>query len=98
MADLKPPRSALGERETLLSLLQYQRDSLVRKVDGLSDGDERRRLRPSDTPLLCLVEHLAWAELLWVAHRFAGRPLPQAADYDSVAEAAAAYRRSWTTV
>ena len=98
MADLKPPRSALGERETLLSLLQYQRDSLVRKVSGLPDGAERRRLVPSETTLLWLVEHLAWAEQLWVAHRFAGRPVPETTGYDTLAEAVAAYRRTWTTV
>ncbi|MFC0437169.1 DUF664 domain-containing protein [Kutzneria buriramensis] len=98
MADLKPPRFALGERETLLALLQYQRDSLVRKVTDLSAGDEQRRLVPSETTLLWLVEHLAWAELLWVSHRFAGRPLPVSAAYADLAEAVAAYRQSWTTV
>ena len=98
MADLKPPRSALGERETLLSLLQYQRDSLVRKVAQLPPDAERRRLVPSDTTLLWLVEHLAWAEILWVAHRFAGRPLPADTAYDTLAEALDGYRQAWTTV
>jgi Protein of unknown function (DUF664) len=36
--DQKPPRLAAGELETLLALLQYQRDSLVRKVAGLDDA------------------------------------------------------------
>jgi hypothetical protein len=98
MADLKPPRFASGERETLLSLLQYQRDSLVRKVADLEPGAERRRLVPSETTLLWLVEHLAWAELLWVAHRFAGRPLPETGGYDSLPEAVAAYRQAWAVV
>jgi hypothetical protein len=31
MSDIKPPRLAGGEAETLHALLQYQRDSLVRK-------------------------------------------------------------------
>ncbi|HEY0501754.1 MAG TPA: DinB family protein [Kutzneria sp.] len=98
MADLKPPRSAVGERETLLSLLQYQRDSLVRKVAQLPPEAERRRLVPSDTTLLWLVEHLAWAEILWVSHRFAGRPLPSSTACDTLDEALAAYRDAWATV
>ena len=98
MADLKPPRFSRGERETLLSLLQYQRDSLVRKASDLEPGAEQQRLVPSETTLLWLVEHVAWAELLWVAHRFAGRPLPETAGYDSLPEALAAYRQAWTTV
>jgi hypothetical protein len=98
MADLKPPRFALGERETLLALLQYQRDSLVRKVAQLPADAERLRLVPSETTLLWLVEHLAWAELLWVSHRFAGRPLPASTPYDSLPDALAAYQQAWTTV
>jgi hypothetical protein len=97
MADLKPPRFDAGDRETLLALLQYQRDSVVRKVEGLSDEAARQRLVPSETTLLWLVEHLAWAEHLWVAHRFAGRPLPETAS-GTLADAVAAYRRAWATV
>jgi len=37
VTDQKPPRLEGGERETLLALLQYQRDSLVRKVTGIDD-------------------------------------------------------------
>ena len=98
MADLKPPRFSQGERETLLALLQYQRDSLVRKVSNLEPGAEQRRLVPSETTLLWLVEHLAWAELLWVSHRFAGRALTETAGYDSLPEAVAAYQQGWATV
>jgi hypothetical protein len=98
MADLKPPRFAAGDRETLLALLQYQRDSLVRKASGIADEAARQRLVPSETTLLWLVEHLAWAEQLWVAHRFAGRPLLANTSYDTLADAIAAYRQAWTVV
>ena len=41
MADRKPPRLARGEAETLRALLQYQRESLLRKVDGLDEESAR---------------------------------------------------------
>jgi len=72
MPDLKPPRYVAGERETLLALLQYQRDSLVRKVAGVSDDDARREFVGTGTTLLWLVKHLARAEDLWFGQRFAG--------------------------
>ncbi|MBO0822671.1 MAG: hypothetical protein J2P27_02300 [Actinobacteria bacterium] len=37
MTDLKPPRLAGAEREELLALLQFQHDSLIRKVDGVDE-------------------------------------------------------------
>jgi len=37
MADLKPPRLATAERATLLTLLQFQRESLARKVTGVGE-------------------------------------------------------------
>lgn len=40
--DQKPPRLAAGEPATVHALLQYQRDSLVRKVAGLDDAAARR--------------------------------------------------------
>jgi hypothetical protein len=41
VADQKPPRVDGGERETVLALLQYQRDSLLRKVDGADETAAR---------------------------------------------------------
>jgi uncharacterized damage-inducible protein DinB len=72
MADRKPPRPQAGERATLLALLQYQRESVVRKVDGVSDEDARRRFVDSDTTLVWLVKHLTRAEHIWLVHRFDG--------------------------
>jgi Protein of unknown function (DUF664) len=40
--DLKPPRVNAGERETLQALLQYQRDSLIRKITGAGEAAASR--------------------------------------------------------
>ena len=103
MADRKPPKQASGERETLLGLLQYQRESIVRKVDGLSEDQARWSPVPSGTSLLWLVRHLTTAEALWLLHRFTGLPeivVPsdQLGDGDTVADAVAAYRAMWAQV
>jgi hypothetical protein len=55
--DQKPPRLAAGELQTLRALLQYQRDSLVRKVAGLDDAAARRSPVGSGTSLLWLIKH-----------------------------------------
>ncbi len=72
MPDQKPPRLAAGESETLHALLQYQRDSLVRKVADLDDAAARRSPVPSGTSLLWLIKHMASAEITWMLRRFAG--------------------------
>ncbi len=71
VTDTKPPRLAAGERETLLALLQYQRESLIRKVEGLDEELGRRSPVGSGTTLLWLLKHLAQAEIRWVVIRFA---------------------------
>ncbi len=72
MPDQKPPRLAAGESETLHALLQYQRDSLVRKVADFDDAAARRSSVPSGTSLLWLIKHMASAEITWMLRRFAG--------------------------
>ena len=96
MADRKPPRSRGDDRQILLALLGYQRESLIRKVADLDGESARRRLVPSDTTLLWLVRHLTRAETVWVLRRFLGEDVPVPADEppeDDTPEAAiAAYR------
>lgn len=72
VTDIKPPRLAGSERETLLGLLQFQRDSLVRKVSGVDEAAARRSAVASGTTLLWLVKHLTQAETQWLLRRFAG--------------------------
>ena len=76
MPDVKPPRLASDERTTLLALLQYHRESVVKKVAGIDDEVAKWSPVGSGTSLLGLVQHLAGAETLWVVTRFAGERAP----------------------
>jgi uncharacterized damage-inducible protein DinB len=102
VADQKPPRLAGGEAETLRALLQYQRESLVRKVADLDDASARRSPVGSGTSLLWLVKHMARAEITWVLHRFAGQdtviPGDQPEPGDTLAAATGVYRQAWQQV
>jgi uncharacterized damage-inducible protein DinB len=100
--DQKPPRLAGDERETLHALLQYQRESLVRKVADVDDAAARSAIVGSGTSLLWLVKHMARAECLWILSRFGGEDLELVDDAvrpdDSIASAVAEYRRTWLRV
>lgn len=103
MADVKPPRlTAGGERRTVRLLTQYQRESIVRKLDGLTDDEARRVLVPSGTSLLWIIKHLTRAELLWVCQRFAGHDVALPDDAlgatDTIDSVVRAYRAAWDTV
>jgi uncharacterized damage-inducible protein DinB len=60
-------------KQTLIHYLQDARDSMVWKLDGLSEYDVRRPLTPTGTNLLGLVKHLASVELGYFGDTF-GRP------------------------
>jgi uncharacterized damage-inducible protein DinB len=64
---------AVGERRTLLALLDLQRASVVAICAGCSDDDLRARLVLSETSILGIVKHLAYAERWWFQDNFAGR-------------------------
>ena len=100
MPDQRPPRLVGDERATLHALLQYQRDSVVRKVTGVSDADARRPIVPTETTLLWVVKHLAHAETQWILRRFAGLDVELPDDTvrpdDTVATAVETYRRTWS--
>lgn len=102
MPDQKPPRLEGDERDTLCALLQYQRDSVVRKVTGVDDDAARRPLMGSGTTLLWLVIHLARVEQLWIVGRFAGEAVDLTGDRvgadDDLVTAIAAYRETWARV
>jgi uncharacterized damage-inducible protein DinB len=102
VADHKPPRLEGHERETLQALLQYQRDSLVRKVGDISEGAARQQFVGSGTSLLWLLKHVARAEMTWVVQRFAGEDVVLPDDTvdagDTVAGAVSLYRTTWTRV
>lgn len=73
MADEGPPHLRAGELVTLRALYDFQRESFVRKVTGVSDHAAERRLLPSDTTLLWLVNHMVFVEEYWFLHCFAGQ-------------------------
>ena len=100
MTDQKPPR-AVGEREILRVAWQYQRDSLLRKVAGVSEEDALRALVDSGTTLRWLVQHACYAERIWVRVRFAGDDVAAAGDAvpaASLTDAITAYEAEWPLV
>jgi uncharacterized damage-inducible protein DinB len=103
VADRKPPRVTADEAGTLHALLQYQRESLVRKVADLDEASARRSPVPSGTSLLWLMRHMADAEITWVVRRFAGEEdavpdnEPPAAG-DTLAAAVGFYQQTWRRV
>jgi len=60
------PALEAGEREMLSSWLEFQRDTLALKCEGLTDGQLRERaVPPSSLSLLGLVRHMAEGERQW---------------------------------
>jgi uncharacterized damage-inducible protein DinB len=70
--DAPPPRESTDERTMLTAFLDYLRDRMIAKLDGLDDEQARRSLVPSGTSLLGLVKHLAVVELGWFVWSFLG--------------------------
>lgn len=67
----------------LTEYLQQARDSMLWKLEGLSDDEIRRPMTPTGTNLLGLVKHLAGVELGYLGETFerpSGIPLPWYAD------------------
>lgn len=86
----------------MLALLQFQRESLVRKVADVDEGSARKPLVGSGTTLLWLMKHMARAETMWILHRFAGQdfrvPDDTVREDDTLAAAVDAYRATWASV
>lgn len=61
--------------------LQQGRDSVLWKLDGLSEYDARRPMVPTGTNLLGLVKHLACVEIGYFAETF-GRPFAEPLPWD----------------
>jgi hypothetical protein len=99
VSDQKPPRLTGDERRTVLALLQYQRDSFVKKVSGVSEEAARQSPVASGTSLLWLMKHMARAESLWLVHRFAGQDDfvddDRVGPGDTMQSAIVAYRQTW---
>jgi hypothetical protein len=99
MPDQKPPRLHGDERETVLALLRYQRESFLRNTDDIDDTGASASSVPSGTTLLWLTNHMADAERTWVLHRFAGAdPTDDPTFADTIANARERYRTTWALV
>ena len=68
------PPLAGTEAEILLGFLDFLRDTLRVKTDGLDAQQLDRRLAPSTMTLGGLLKHLAWVEDWWFGQVFSGRP------------------------
>jgi hypothetical protein len=73
LADRVPPHELVDERSTLVAFLDYLRESVALKLEGLDLDDAAKPVVPSGTNLLELVQHLADVELYWFSFVFAGR-------------------------
>jgi uncharacterized damage-inducible protein DinB len=102
MPDQQPPRLDGDERETLQTLVQYQRWSLVRKMAGVDEDAARRTYVGSGTTLLWLLKHMARAESLWILRRFAGEDVEIPDDTvnkdDTVEGAIDIYKSTWQRI
>jgi uncharacterized damage-inducible protein DinB len=67
------PPSTGTERETLAGFLDFQRATLLWKLEGLDDEQVRRAMVPSGTSLLGIVKHLAYVERSWFQGVWAGQ-------------------------
>jgi uncharacterized damage-inducible protein DinB len=72
------PPAAGSETELLEAFLDFQRDTLLWKVSGLTDEQLRKVWTPSGMSLLGLVKHLAYVERNWFQNRYLVRDLPVA--------------------
>ena len=102
LPDQKPPHLVADEITTVRGLLQFQRESLVRKVLGVSEDDARRSPLPTGTSLLWLMKHMSRAERIWVMGRFSGLEADVPDDAiqpeDTLAAAVDRYRQTWREV
>jgi uncharacterized damage-inducible protein DinB len=71
------PRNDSGELDTALAFLSFNRESVLKKADGLDDEQLRRVLVGTGTNLLGLIQHLAAAERYWFGLHLAGVKHPE---------------------
>jgi uncharacterized damage-inducible protein DinB len=69
--------ASFDERTVLTTMLDYARDTVHAKCEGLSDADARRAPLPG-SPLMTisgLVSHLRWVETSWIEEVLLGRAI-----------------------
>ena len=68
------PDPSGSERELLCQYLDYQRETMLHKADGLNGDQLARAHPPSELTLGGLLHHLALVEESWMEVRFLGQP------------------------
>jgi hypothetical protein len=66
------PLTDSGELDTALAFLDFNRESVLKKADGLGEEQLRPVLVPTGTNLLGLVKHLVAAERYWFGLHLTG--------------------------
>lgn len=66
------PRDDDGELATALAFLDFARQSVLKKADGLSEQDVRRPMVPTGTSVLRLIRHLVDGERFWFVVQLQG--------------------------
>lgn len=68
---IDPPISG-SEKDVLIGLLNFLRETILYKLEGLTDEEVRRRHQPSGLTLLGMTKHLAYVERSWLQRAFLG--------------------------
>jgi uncharacterized damage-inducible protein DinB len=68
----EPAETLTDPRELLVGYLDWYRDAVLRKLDGLSEEELRRSRLPSGWAPLDLLKHLTGVERRWFRWGFAG--------------------------
>jgi hypothetical protein len=71
----EPPETLADPRELLTAYLDYYREAILRKLDGMPDEELRRSRLPSGWTPLELLKHLAGVERRWFRWGFAAERL-----------------------
>jgi len=80
------PPLAADEATTLVAFLDYHRDTLRWKTEGLTAEQLAQPLAPSTLTLGALLKHVALNEASWFGEVLHGRPMPEpwaSADWDA---------------
>ncbi len=73
----QPPIHTADERTMLTAMLDWYRQGVLHKVDGVSPADARAQPGRSPTSIAGVVKHLALVEDGWFTESFAGAPTPE---------------------
>jgi uncharacterized damage-inducible protein DinB len=77
-----PDPRAPSERDALAQYLDYQRETILLKSEGLTKDQLARKIATSGLTLAGIMYHLALVEESWLEVRFLG--LPERPDFDGV--------------